>query len=182
MIALSTKCSWIAVLSTLLTLPLIAQPRSAQMLGINPSVTVEPFYEKGELDINVVPLVFQKTLTRRLDLRFVSVLNLGIRNSGNQISHVGLETTLPIYLAAKEDKTIPSRGFYVAPGVSFTRNRLGGHTNSSLFLEPGYQLLISPKISLTFGLQVGRTYFVYDNEATKSGGHFGFKLIIGYWL
>ncbi|MGA0555242.1 hypothetical protein ACO2Q8_01215 [Larkinella sp. VNQ87] len=159
-----------------------AQEKSATMLGLNPSVTVEPFYEKGELDVNILPLVFQKTLTHRFDLRLISVVNLGIRKAGNQISHLGLEAALPIYLTRKPTRSEPTKGFYLAPGLAFTRNRLEAHSNSSLFLEPGYQLLVGPRTSLSFGLQFGRTHFAYDNDTQKWDGHFGFKLIIGRWL
>jgi hypothetical protein len=182
MIAFRIESCGLALWLLLVTLPLMAQKKTALMLGLNPAVTVEPFYEKGELDVNILPIVIQKTLTRRVDLRLISVLNLGIRKTGNQISHVGLEATLPVYLKAKESLAEPSKGLYLAPGYAFTRNRLGRHSNSSFFLEPGYHLSVCPKMSLTFGLQLGRTYFTYDDDATKWDGHFGFKLIIGYWL
>ena len=41
-------------------------------IGINPSVTAEPFYEKGEIDINVLPFVYQRILTEHIDIRFIS--------------------------------------------------------------------------------------------------------------
>ncbi|MEX2596134.1 MAG: hypothetical protein WEC59_04315 [Salibacteraceae bacterium] len=150
--------------------------------GINPSVTVEPFYNKGELDINIFPIVYQRPLTKRLDLRLTSILNLGIRNIENKISHIGLETGLPIFFKLKEDKNECSKGFFVAPIFSLTRNRIRNHNNLGFWIEPGYNLLFDNNIAMTFGLQLGATYFSYDNGHTNWGNHFGIKIIIGKWI
>ncbi len=150
--------------------------------GINPSVTVEPFYDKGELDISIFPLVYQKTLTKKLDIRFTSILNLGIRNNGNEISHFGFEAGLPIFYKQKETKNEISKGFFVAPILSLTRNRIEEHNNIGIWVEPGYNLLFDNNFAMTFGLQVGGTYFAYDNGQNKWGNHFGVKIIIGKWI
>lgn len=150
--------------------------------GINPSVTVEPFYDKGELDISIFPLVYQKTLTKKLDIRFTSILNLGIRNNGNEISHFGFEAGLPIFYKQKETKNEISKGFFVAPILSLTRNRIEEHNNIGIWIEPGYNLLFDNNFAMTFGLQVGGTYFAYDNGQKKWGNHFGVKIIIGKWI
>ncbi|WP_194776720.1 hypothetical protein [Pararhodonellum marinum] len=151
-------------------------------IGINPSLTVEPFYEKGELDINILPLVYQRPLTKRMDIRFTSILNLGIRNEGNEISHFGFETALPIFFKSKEVVKESSQGFFVAPIVSFTRNRIEEHNNVGLWIEPGYNLLFDNDFALSFGLQLGGTYFAYDNGHTKWGNHLGIKIIFGRWF
>lgn len=67
-------------------------------LGINPSVTIEPFYEQGEFDVNILPIVYQRSVTKRFDIRLTSICNLGIRNNGNAISHFGFEAAFPIFL------------------------------------------------------------------------------------
>ncbi len=163
--------------------PLIAQSGNrSNFIGINPSVTVEPFYEKGELDINIIPIVYQTPLTNIFDLRLTSICNLGIRNEGNEISHFGIETALPIFFKAKQDKKESSKGLFVAPIVSLTRNRKEEHNNVGLWVEPGYNLLFDNKFALSFGLQLGGTYFSYDNGQTKWGNHFGVKIIFGKWL
>ncbi len=163
--------------------PLLAQDgKKFNFIGINPSVTVEPFYEKGELDINIFPLVYQRSLTKRFDIRLTSILNLGIRNNGNEISHFGFEAGLPIFFKAKENPKEISKGFFVAPILSLTRNRFEEHNNLGLWIEPGYNLLFDNNFAMTFGLQFGGTYFGYDNGQTKWGNHFGIKIIIGKWL
>lgn len=177
-------------LSVLLTLiylfgknPLIAQEdKRLNFFGINPSVTVEPFYAKGELDVNIFPLVYQRTWTRRIDMRLTSILNLGIRNNGNKISHFGIETGLPIFFNQKENVLSISKGFYMAPIISLTRNSIEAHNNLGLWVEPGYNLLFENNFAMTFGLQVGSTYFAYDSGPSNWGNHFGVKIIIGKWM
>lgn len=156
--------------------------KTLSFYGLNPSVTIEPFYEKGELDVNILPFVYQRTLTERFDIRLNSIINLGIRNEGNEISHFGFELGLPIFLKRKEDKIEISNGLFIAPIVSLTRNRLEEHNNFGLWVEPGYNLLFDNGFAMTFGFQFGGTYFAYDNGKTNFGSHLGVKIIIGKWL
>jgi len=81
-------------------------------IGLNPSLTVEPFYYKGEMDISIIPVVYQRPLTKLFDIRLNSICNLGIRKNRNRISHIGVETALPIFLKKKENKNESSKGFY----------------------------------------------------------------------
>lgn len=156
--------------------------RKFNFWGVNPSVTVEPFYAKGELDVNLIPVVFQRSLNKRLDIRLNSICNLGVRKIENEISHFGLESALPIFLNQKKHAIDLSQGLFAAPVVSFTRNRLEGHSNIGLWLEPGYNLLFDNKFALSFGLQIGTTYFAYNGGQTKWGNHFGVKVIFGRWF
>jgi hypothetical protein len=158
-----------------------AQGKHAQFFGLNPAITVEPDYAKGEMDIGILPLVYQQSISKRADIRLGTVLNLGIRDSGNKISHVGLEACAPIFIRTKEDREKPSKGFFVAPGVGLTRNMLEEHNNLSLWAEPGYNLLITQRFALSFGLQLGATHFDYSDGTNKWGSHFGVKVIAGWW-
>lgn len=151
-------------------------------LGINPSITVEPFYDKGELDINIFPFVYQRSITKRFDIRLTSILNLGVRNNGNEISHIGLETGLPIFIKSKESQNEISKGFFIAPILSLSRNRIEKHNSLGLWIEPGYNLLFDNDFAMTFGLQLGGTYFPHDNGQSKWGNHLGVKIIIGKWI
>jgi len=151
-------------------------------LGINPSVTVEPFYDKGELDINIFPLVYQRSFSKRFDFRLTSILNLGMRNDGNKFSHFGFEAGLPIFFKSKESQNEMSSGFFIAPILSLTRNRIEKHNSLGLWIEPGYNLLFDNDFAMSFGLQLGGTYFPDDNGQLKWGNHFGVKIIIGKWI
>lgn len=172
----------IAILVFYLNSLLAQEDKKFYFIGVNPSVTVEPFYEKGELDINILPLVYQRPLTKLFDIRFTSILNLGIRNNGNKISHFGLETGLPIFFKKKESMNEISKGFFIAPILSLTRNSVEDHNNIGLWIEPGFNLLFDNNFAMTFGLQVGGTYFAYDDGQTNWRNHFGIKIIIGKWL
>lgn len=156
--------------------------KAPHFLGINPGVTVEPFYEKGELDVNIFPLVYQRPVSLRMDPRLTTILNLGVRNSGNEISQWGLEAALPVFLKRKDSKTEYSKGFYVSPVAGVTRNSIEAHNTVGLWLEPGYNLLFDDKFALSFGLQVGGTFFSYDNDQKKWRSHFGVKIIFGRWI
>jgi len=172
----------VSVILTIVFLDIIAQEKPANLLGFNPSLTVEPFYESGEVDINIFPLVYLRTLNKRTDIRFTSILNLGIREEGNAISHVGFETAFPIYIFEKKNKAIHSKGFFVAPLISLTKNLLEEHNNIGLWLEPGFLIKLNDNFSLNLAMQVGTTYFNYNNEEDSWKGHFGFKIILGWWL
>lgn len=171
------------ILTIFLSVPISAQNKQkACLIGINPSITVEPFYKTGECDINILPLVYQRTLTKRTDIRFSSIFNYGIRNTTNRISHFGCQIAMPVFLNAKDSLQTPSKGLFLAPGIGITRNTMEKHTNAGIWIEPGYNLLIKNKWSFSFGIQIGATHFNYDNGIRKWGNHFGVKIIIGCWF
>lgn len=150
--------------------------------GINPSITVEPYYDAGELDVNIVPLVYQRTITNRFDARLTSILNYGIRKGSNRLSHIGAEAAVPVFIKRKANKSDVSKGFFVAPILSLTRNNEASHTNIGTWAEPGYHLLFENNFALSLGIQIGGTYFVNDDATNDWGSHFGVKVIFGKWL
>ena len=56
---------------------------------------------------------------------------------------------------------------------------MDNHNNIGTWIEPGYSLLFDNKFAMSFGLQIGRTYFNYDNDADKWRSYFGVKIIFG---
>ena len=150
--------------------------------GINPGVTVEPYYNSAELDINILPIVYQRSITNRLDIRLTSILNYGIRNGNDRISHVGLEAGTPVFLKKKEDRAEISKGFFISPILSLTRNNEASHTNIGTWVEPGYNILFENKFALSLGIQIGGTYFINDNSSDTWGNHFGVKVVFGKWI
>lgn len=151
-------------------------------LGLNPSITVEPFYNKGEFDLNIFPVVYQRTLTERIDFRILSIVNYGVRKSSSTISHIGGQLAFPIYFRKRDEPANVSNGFFAAPGVGFARNLLEKHSNIGFWIEPGYNLKISEKWIISFGVQFGATHFDYDNGVKKWGNHFGVKIFFGRWF
>lgn len=156
--------------------------RHVHFLGINPSVTVEPYYESGELDINVFPLVYQRSFSKRLDFRLTSILNYGVRKEADRLSHFGLELGLPVFIQKKENKGEPSEGFFIAPILSLTRNNEEKHTNVGTHIEPGYNFLFENNFALSLGIHLGATFFINDNASNYWGEHFGVKVIFGKWF
>jgi hypothetical protein len=151
-------------------------------IGLNPSITVEPFYKTGEFDVNIVPIVYQQTLTKQIGIRVSTILNYGVRQTSDRISHMGCQIALPFFFNPNNGATTPPQGLFLAPGMGITRNILENHTNEGLWIEPGYNLLVNNKWAVIFGAQLGATYFRYDNGTKKWGSHFGIKVIIGRWL
>lgn len=145
-------------------------------------MTIEPFYDRGEFDVNILPIVYQSSLTRRLDIRYNSIVNLGVRKEGNEISHIGFETGLPIFFKQKENKNDISKGFFIAPILSATRNRIAANYNLGLWIEPGFNLLFDNNFAMSFGVQLGGTNFNNNNVITGWQNHFGIKVILGIWL
>ena len=159
-----------------------SQEGRALMLGLNPSLTVEQYYNEGEFDINVFPMSIQLSMNRHIDLRFISMVNIGIRNDQSGFANIGIESAMPIYFKAKKDRSMPSKGFYAAPILSIAGNKLDENTHVGLWIEPGYHLGISERFNMIFGLQTGVTYITYNSGEADLAGHFGLKVIIGWWM
>jgi len=165
----------------ILQLNLSAQDKiKDNFIGINPSVTAEPFYEKGEFDINIFPLVYQRVINNHFDFRITSILNLGVREDKNRLSIYGIELAVPYFLSQKGGN--PSRGFLIAPILSLVRYSKEEHLNLGIWCEPGYNILMDKDYSLSIGLQFGATYFSYDNEQNKWREHIGVKIVFGKWF
>jgi hypothetical protein len=109
-------------------------------------------------------------------------MNYGIRNEKDQISHMGLEVGVPVFFKKKEERVEISKGFFLAPILSLTRNNEANHTNIGTWMEPGYNILFENKFALSLGLQIGGTYFIYESSANTWRNHFGVKVIFGKWF
>jgi len=158
-----------------------AQSSRAIFLGIQPGVTKEKFYEKNEFDINVVPIVFQVSLNKRIDLRFVTLANYHFGDE-QQFSDVGLLTSLPVYIFKKEELDDPSSGFFIGPHVGLSKNLLNEHYTANFAIEPGYQHSFSDRFALSAYLQYGGSYFAYHDGSSKWEQHFGIKVDLGFWI
>ena len=142
-------------------------------LGFSPRITVEPYYESGEFDINILPLVVQKSITNKFNFRATSILNYGFREDGNNITHFGVELGFPFFFYKQ---------LYVSPIISITRNNSESHTNIVNAIEPGYHFRFENNFSLFTGIQFGNTYFIYDDIENEWKSHFGINIILGKWF
>lgn len=159
----------------------ISERKSIHLWGFNPSITVEPYYRKGDFDINILPIVYQTSFSKRVDFRINPILNLGIRQDFNEFSHIGFEMATPIYIFKKEKRYLPSKGFFVAPVFSLTNTPSQSKMNYGYRGEVGYHFLINKKLGFSVGFQYGKTQFVYRLGENETTNHFGFKIIFGKW-
>lgn len=158
------------------------QSNTPIFVGIQPNVTVEPFYEKGELDIDILPLVFEASLGLRTDLRISPIVNYHIGGQTDGISDLSVFTVLPIFFKKKEIRSDRPYGFYAGPVLGFGRNLINNHFTSTLAVEPGYMFEAEKRFTIALGLQAGGSYFSYDNQPDKWVSHWGPKVSLGYWI
>lgn len=176
------KIFYLSVLLCFLSGALKAQEQSSFLLGIKPGFKILPAYNNGEIDINVAPLVFQKTLTKHIDMRVGTVMTLAVRKTGNQISELGVDIYIPYFFNAKTHKYARSEGFYVAPVISAVRNSMNNYEVYGFWIEPGYQFYMNDRYAFMAGLQYGVNYFNHEDRSDSTIGYFGVTLIFGFWL
>jgi len=70
-------------------------------VGLEPSVTIEKYYDKGEFDLNVFPAVFRVAVTKRIDFRAVTIFNYHFGTIDKGISNIGTSVALPIMIKRK---------------------------------------------------------------------------------
>ena len=165
----------------LFTSNLFGQEKKPLFLGFQPGITVEKFYEKGEFDINILPLVLQVPLSNRIDMRFVSLANYHFGN-GSGFSDIGINTIVPVFFKKKESLIDRSRGFYLGPVLGLGRNLVNNHYTITTAGEIGYLFEAEKSFTLSIGVQLGGSYFKYDDEPAVWRQHFGPKINLGWWL
>jgi len=156
------------------------QSKRAFFFGIQPAFTKEKFYEKNEFDINVIPIVIQTPISNRMDLRFVSLANYHFGNR-EKFSDIGFQLLAPWNFTKKESISERTKGFYLAPVVGLGKNFVNYHYTTTVALEPGFTLSTDKRFSLAVGIQLGASYFSYDDGSDKLIDHFGVKVQLGLW-
>lgn len=167
---------------TMISIKINAQEKRPIFIGLQPGYTNEPFYEKNELDINVIPFTFQIPISKRFDFRTTTIGNYHIGGDENGFSDLGLQFVWPFYFKKKEKTRTLSKGFYMGPMLGWGRNLINDHYTTILAIEPGFQFPTKKSFSLSLGLQFGGSYFNYDNQPNIWRNHFGFKINIGFWV
>lgn len=149
-------------------------------IGIEPSVTQEPYYSKGEFDVNICPFVFQRAINQHIDTRITTVVNQRFGGK-NTLALLGIQLVAPVFLA-KQEKTSPHHGFYLGPVVGLGTNRIEHQDILTLAIEPGYMFKPESRFTLSLGPQFGSSYFIYDSGANSWNSHFGIKVNLGLWF
>ncbi|MDD4150279.1 MAG: hypothetical protein PHE33_09640 [Bacteroidales bacterium] len=160
-----------------------AQERRPIMLGISPAATFNKDYPSGAFDLNICPIAIQfPAIINNLDIRLLGLVNYGFRNYNSAIISVGGELTLPYHFDFGNGHKFISKGFFIGPGVAYKRNVHYLHSNTSIFLEPGYHFLFNENFSLIIDFQYGRKYFRYDSGQKVTQNHLGLKIVLGWWI
>ena len=170
------------MIGLLISTVVFSQTSKPIFVGIQPAVTKEKFYTEKEFDINVVPLVFQIPLCKQMDLRIGTLANYHFGGEKQQFSDIGFQLVAPVFLKAKEETNLKSFGFYAAPVLGLGRNLVNEHYTTTVAAEAGYMFEATKRFTLSMGLQLGGSYFTYDNLPNKWVQHFGYKINLGFWI
>ena len=173
---------FLVILSLILSSKSFGQSNIPIFIGIQPNITVEPFYEKGELDIDILPLVIEASIGLKTNLKITPVVNYHMGGEEDGISDIGVFTVLPFFFNKKETRPDRPYGFYVGPVLGFGRNLINDHYTTTLALEPGYMFETNNRFTISMGLQLGGSYFSYDTEPNKWVTHWGPKFSFGFWI
>jgi hypothetical protein len=152
------------------------------LLGVQPGITVEPFYEEGELDINVFPLLVETPIGSRINIKLSPIVNYHIGGEKNGFSDIGIFTVFPVFFNERDKREDRPYGIYIGPVLGFGRNLINEHFTTTLAIEPGYMFESKRRFSLSLGIQFGASYFSYDAKPNKWVFHWGPKITFGFWL
>lgn len=158
-----------------------AQDRRPVFLGFSPQLTKEDFYDKGEFDLNVIPIVFQVPVTHRVDFRLSTLVNYRFGGKSH-FSDLGINLSSPVYFKKKESILQKSQGLFISPYLGISRNVLDLHTTINLAGQAGYSFLLGEKFGMSMHLEYGATRFIHDELPEEWGPHFGFKVNLGWWF
>ena len=182
------KSNRFGVLHTILSMMLVvitfttfAQEKRPLFIGIQPGYTKEKFYNKNELDINILPVVLEFPVAKSVNLRFTSILNYHLGDN-NQISDIGIHTVAPIFFKKKENVKMRNHGFYIGPVLGLGQNIMNDHFTTTLAVEPGYLFKANKHFTLSLGIQYGGSHFNYKTKDSEWHEHFGLKVNLGFWL
>ena len=176
------KLALITIVSLICFGSSFGQSKTPIFIGIQPGITVEPFYDKGEYDLDIVPLIVEASIGLRTNLKLTPIVNYHFGGTSNGISDIGAHLILPIFFKAKNTREDRPFGFYLGPVVGFGRNLLNDHYTTTLALEPGYMFETKNRFTISMGLQLGGSYFSYDAEPNKWVTHWGPKISLGFWI
>jgi len=159
-----------------------AQDRRPIFIGLQPGYTAERFYDENEIDINIIPITFQVPVGKLVDFRLTTIANYHFGGEQNGVSDIGFQFVFPVYFKKKENSKDLPKGFYAGPVLGLGRNLIYDHNTMIMAVEAGYQFPTQKSFSISMGLQLGATYFEYDNQPNVWRNHFGFKVNIGFWV
>lgn len=155
----------------------LGQQKDDLYLGMGPDFTREKEYEKGEFDVNILPLVIQYNLSNYVGLRASLIVNLHV-NEESEVSHVGGQLALPVYFLNGASSAVT--GIYLAPVLGLSHNMISQGEEITAAAEAGYTWITVSGFSMNLGLQLGGSYFTANDESAGWRNHSGIKFSLGY--
>lgn len=160
-----------------------AQGRRYKLIGIQPGasmVYMDPLDPLSQIDINVVPIIFQIPINTVTDFKLATIGNY--RYGGDsRISEVGFQVVFPRYFEGKERFSEKSMGWYLGPLVSGLRGFYSNLWEARAALEFGHYSEAKRGISFYYNLQAGGAYQVHPNKPPRIAPFAGINLGVGFW-
>lgn len=157
---------------------LSAAATSEIMLGLRPSVTVEPEYPKGVFDLNVLPLSLEfEGEGLAPNLRVDAILTLQLGGERPEIANLGLLLGLPWYPFSPSSGS--RSGLFAGPKAGLAYNALGEFWATGASVEAGWSFSFG-EWSLLACAEGGATVFLKSGEKARVGGHGGMSAIFGF--
>lgn len=138
-------------------------------LGIQPSITAEQYdANRYTIDINVLPLIAEVSVTDHWSIRINPVAKLQLRPEFPAVfSLFGAGVTVPYHFSKKNSEE-GHRGFYAGPNLAMTRHLLDEFNSTTLAAEVGYSYIFNRVYSVTVGAQAGRTMAVAPDTGHRT--------------
>ncbi|NQV53339.1 MAG: hypothetical protein HQ500_09155 [Flavobacteriales bacterium] len=177
------KSALLAALLCCITLASFAQKRY-RYIGLMPGGAIDiidPYYPIARYDINVVPFVFETPINTVTDIKCASI---GIYRYGDspRLSAVGGQLVFPRYFKAKQRYSEKSKGWYLGPFVSGTRDFYRNLYTASPGLEFGAIFEDKRSFALSLNIQAGGTYEFRLNRKNAMVPFVAINLGFGFWV
>lgn len=163
------------------------RPMKKNYIGLIPSVLAEPYDTINAIEVNALPILFERRIGENNGFGFQVRPILNYRCFGNKSGFSQMGGTL---VANRYFLNVFEEGFWLKPQLgayyTYAYNRLDKIQTMTLGIEPGAFMLIAERFSLSVNLQPGVNYypdqFSRDFVRSESGfkAHFGIIFHIGY--
>lgn len=145
-------------------------------------ITVEPYDDHySTVEINILPVVYEGILTKRMGLKVYPLFNYQINPEiNNSISHTGAGLSLPVYFKEREE-ILPYSGLFMGPHLGYTYNQTDMNNSLTYSADFGWNFLLKEKFAFIIDMQYGRT-IIYNKTAGINVPHLGVFAQFGIWL
>jgi len=170
----------ISILFFLLASPVFAEDTTPIYIGVEPRIGREDWYQDGEYDVNVIPLVIEFALSDNISFKTKTSYFMHYGGSvGSKRSLVGIGGNVFYHFKPISDSR-QYHGLFLGPLLESNYDYIEAMRHSTIAAEVGYAIPVDTDWSVNISAQYGRTNF---SDATKpTADHFGIFVNFGYWL